>query len=373
MLEKEQVNLIIPSTGVSGAEKRFLAFWLYVKRKNILNFKLTVNQKFYENCLLIEEFKDIIIYKTDIIFFDKWHKNNFLNLLQLTKYYFKNKNKYRVFHYVIFFPIFSYSQKNNTLYSFAASTFKSYSGLTKSIALVLFFINAKFIDVLDPILIRILKKRFFYKKRRFFLTSNSFVQMKNYPNVSLFEKENWFVFMGRFMDKKQVIRFAEAIPLVHDEVRKLGIHDAKFFILGKGEQLSILNDLLGKEIYNDIDVVIKHVKNPVEILSKSKVFFSVQKANNYPSKSLLEALACKNIPIVTDVGTTRMIACPEFSYYIPENFTNYEIAQQVKKILSLEEKNIIEKMNCARSFVELNCRLDTMSEYYIDLYRKMLN
>ena len=54
-------------------------------------------------------------------------------------------------------------------------------------------------------------------------------------------------------------------------------------------------------------IVLGYSSDPAEDLSQSKVFLSLQKYNNYPSQSLLEAIACGCAVIATDVGETRMI------------------------------------------------------------------
>jgi len=99
------------------------------------------------------------------------------------------------------------------------------------------------------------------------------------------------------------------------------------------------------------------------------VFFSLQMRNNYPSKSLLEGIAAGNIPLVTDVGTTRLIARPEFSYYVPENFSADDIAGELLQILSLDETTLQEKMTAARTFISNNFTIQTSAAYYINLYK----
>jgi len=51
-------------------------------------------------------------------------------------------------------------------------------------------------------------------------------------------------------------------------------------------------------------VTIQFASQPTEILNQSAIFVSLQAADNYPSQSLLEAMACGNAIIATDVGET---------------------------------------------------------------------
>lgn len=54
-------------------------------------------------------------------------------------------------------------------------------------------------------------------------------------------------------------------------------------------------------------VHIQYEQDPFSILLKSKVFVSLQDIDNYPSQSLLEAMACGCVIIATDVGLTRQL------------------------------------------------------------------
>jgi glycosyltransferase involved in cell wall biosynthesis len=50
-----------------------------------------------------------------------------------------------------------------------------------------------------------------------------------------------------------------------------------------------------------------HVDDVAALVSKSMIFASTQVQTNYPSQSLLEAMACENGIVVTDVGDTRIL------------------------------------------------------------------
>ena len=118
------------------------------------------------------------------------------------------------------------------------------------------------------------------------------------------------------------------------------------------------------EIYNGLPIEIKFTSNPEEILNKSKVFISTQLFNNYPSRSLVEALAAGNLPVVTDNGQTRWIAKENFSYYVKEDFSETDIADAVYEIMKLDNNAFIEKANIARVFVTTNHTLKKMSNYF---------
>jgi glycosyltransferase involved in cell wall biosynthesis len=85
----------------------------------------------------------------------------------------------------------------------------------------------------------------------------------------------------------------------------------------------------------------------------------------------MEAIALKNIPIVTDNGTTRDLAAPGFSYYVTEEFSPTDLAMKVGEILSLRASDLKEKMEAARVYSEENFRIEKMASYYAESYREM--
>lgn len=202
------------------------------------------------------------------------------------------------------------------------------------------------------------------------MTPGSFVDTTIFKPSDNYQKENWFVFLGRFFYVKQVIQLLNVLP---DVCRKLdaGGHTYKFIFLGDGQLQPEMKKIILSPEFKGLPIEINWSNKPEEILAKSKVFFSLQMRNNYPSKSLLEGVAAGNIPLVTDVGTTRMIAKPAFSYYVPENFSANDIAGRLLDILALDETALQSKMKEAREFISNNFTIKTSAAYYTDLYKKI--
>jgi glycosyltransferase involved in cell wall biosynthesis len=90
----------------------------------------------------------------------------------------------------------------------------------------------------------------------------------------------------------------QAIPAIlqaHPETR--------FYFLGEGPLEGEIRRQI--ETLNVQDsVVIRFDPNPTQVLNRSSIFVSLQEGENYPSQSLLEAMACGNAIVATDVGET---------------------------------------------------------------------
>ncbi len=112
------------------------------------------------------------------------------------------------------------------------------------------------------------------------------------------KKKNWVVFAGRLIHLKNPLLFVKAIP-------KITSFDSsvRFFILGKGPLEPEITAMIKKLGIESI-VSLKYELNISKILSISKIFVSLQQDENYSSQSLLEAMACENAIVATDVGET---------------------------------------------------------------------
>jgi glycosyltransferase involved in cell wall biosynthesis len=112
------------------------------------------------------------------------------------------------------------------------------------------------------------------------------------------EKQPWVVFAGRLVEEKNPLLFLEAIPQISQAVP-----EAKFFLLGKGPLGSQVEHMVDQLQLRDV-VQTRFEPDVAAVLGRASVFVSVQRSDNYPSQSLLEAMACGAVPVATDVGLT---------------------------------------------------------------------
>jgi glycosyltransferase involved in cell wall biosynthesis len=111
-------------------------------------------------------------------------------------------------------------------------------------------------------------------------------------------KEKWVVFLARFIDEKDPLLLARSIPQVQSRVP-----DAHFYFLGQGPLQEELEHCLEEHQVAE-HATIQFVAQPTDILNRASVFASLQVVENYPSQSLLEAMACGNAVVATDVSET---------------------------------------------------------------------
>ncbi len=111
-------------------------------------------------------------------------------------------------------------------------------------------------------------------------------------------KRKWVTFVGRFVEIKNPLLLAQALPALvahHPDVR--------IFFIGEGPLEEPLRQAI-IEAGLSASVTIQFHPQPTEILNESSIFVSLQREENYPSQSLLEAMACGNAVVATDVGET---------------------------------------------------------------------
>jgi len=112
------------------------------------------------------------------------------------------------------------------------------------------------------------------------------------------EKKDLVVFAGRFIEEKNPLLFLEAIP----EIRR-ALPTVKFLLLGEGPLLSQIKEKLEQELLCEA-VEVRYCPDLAPVLAQARIFVSLQRTDNYPSQSLLEAMSCEAVPVATDVGST---------------------------------------------------------------------
>lgn len=365
---KVSIFLITDVEGVGGAEKRIFGLWLNLQKRGI-NCRLVIYQKLLDYLLATGEFSDFAQYRQNVLIISLPQGSLVEKSRALRRFIEERLSPDEILHFIMYFPIFL-RVPNPIIYTDPISNSKHYNFREKVAVYTRIFLADR-VDMLDPARGKHLKKRMFWNAEKVSVTSNTFVDLEKYKALEMSEKKDWLVFLGRFEAVKQTLEYARSIPEIHKTMRELGIGKCRFFIFGHGTLENVLRNILQQPEFVGIDAEMRYEPQPNEILSQAKIFFSLQKFTNFPSKSLAEALASGCLPIVTDNGATRKMARPEFSFYVPENFSAEDLAAKVREIYRLSAEERQEKSNLAREFAASELSIEKMTDYYLDLYAQL--
>jgi glycosyltransferase involved in cell wall biosynthesis len=189
--------------------------------------------------------------------------------------------------------------------------------------------NAQVLDFLSPSLVSGYQDSMGAKmKGEVRVTPCSFVDYTNYFAAD--EKKPWVVFLGRLEPLKNPLLFLEAANLL---IRDHAFEDVTFFVMGTGSKYGRLQQYGHDQGFENVVFTGMHPR-PWQILQQSSVFVSLQSKENYPSQSLIEAMACENAVVVTDVGDTRMLVSEEDGLLVRADYL--EIANAIRLLLENE-------------------------------------
>lgn len=113
-------------------------------------------------------------------------------------------------------------------------------------------------------------------------------------------KEKLIVFASRFVERKNPLNFARAAKYFLSQNP-----DWRIEILGKGPLETEIKAILKDEIEVGIAVVTRY-PNLESILARSSLFVSVIERDNFPSQSILEAMALENALLISDQGDSHL-------------------------------------------------------------------
>jgi len=170
---------------------------------------------------------------------------------------------------------------------------------------------------------------------------DSFVECDKFVPAS--EKVRSVVFAARLIPDKNPLLFLEAVP---ELIRVLG-SDVRCFLFGAGPLERAVRSKIA-ELGIGSYVTTGFQANIGDVLSRSMVFCSLQGRENYPSRSLLEAMACGNAIVATDVGMTHKLVDCRTGIRVPA--TSKAIADAVIQLLD-DPEHALELGRAARELV----------------------
>ena len=136
-------------------------------------------------------------------------------------------------------------------------------------------------------------------------------------------------------------------------------------MVGEGGEIEkVKKYIYENKMENNVSLIVGG--NPAQVLSKSVVFLSLQLHENYPSRSLLEAMSCANAVVATNVGYTYLLVDDGNGVLVDQDPQN--IARQVYKLL--RSSSLGNKMNESRKRITSKYTKDKYLNNLFSMYKK---
>lgn len=356
------IAILLITQNIGGIEKRFYNYCSYVLKKNDHKYTVFISNSLISALGYLAPIGDNRVIRYGF----KWRKKNkitryvdYLSLLfaiSRTIYI-----KFDAVHYVtgasLFFNrLFRSRQK---VFSCVDSRVKMQDRVFTSAAFGE-IMNLNFsIDCLDNNIRNRLLYYFPEKAKNIHVSSCAFINYRN-TECNTQDKTHTICFAGRLEEFKGIHLLLKILPDIIDKT------DFNVVIMGKGSYHKLIEEAINKyQISNRVRI--DYSPDLISVLKNSSIFLSIQKEENYPSQSLIEAMACKNAIIATNVGLTKDIVKNEFGMLIP--FCEAELLKSII-CLSKNQDALYNMGYKAREFVIGNHNIEKFHNYLIDVYAK---
>ena len=184
--------------------------------------------------------------------------------------------------------------------------------------------NSDYVDFLSPFILDGVRKRNVkIKDGSAAVAPCSFI---DYSKCSVGDKSTFEVaFSARLEPDKNPMMFLEAAKVIHEKYPAV-----KFHLLGEGSLVYEIDSFIKKSGLGDT-VNFRFHSNPPEIFAGTSVFVSVQSGTNYPSQSVLEAMACGNAVIASKTGDTELFINSDNGLLI--GLSVFELAHAIESLI----------------------------------------
>ena len=193
--------------------------------------------------------------------------------------------------------------------------------------------RAQLIDSLYPV----------FKKTYPNLSPKTRITPCSFTDYSLFTphypKAKEVVFCGRLIASKRPDLFVDAVHELQLNADPSVLQGWRFRIVGGGEMRGSLLDRIQRYGLTSV-LSVEQTPTTFSILNGSSIFVSLGLYENYPSQSLLEAIAAGNAVLATDVGETRRLLDESFACLVPANVTADQLARELLLLMKDEDRRL---------------------------------
>lgn len=223
--------------------------------------------------------------------------------------------------------------------------------------------KADYVDFLSPYILEGVKKRNVnINDESIAVAPCSFI---DYSKCSTGDKSAFEIaFSARLEPDKNPMMFLEAVKIIHGKYP-----DIKFHVMGEGTLVNEIESFI-KEHDLERVVTFRFHKNPPEVFSGTSIFVSLQTGTNYPSQSVLEAMACGNAIISSNTGDTNLFINENNGLLI--SLSVHDLINALEKLIN--DRGLTLKLGTnARQYVTANHTSEKYVEYFTSLVQKAYN
>ena len=344
---------------IGGVEKRFLNYYKYILSLNDNCYTIVISRSFLkkvEDELPCINGHHVLLYGMEWISSNKWTR--YVDYMCLLPCLIKlSVHKFDIAH----FP----TSASRLFYSAVRAKRKVISAVTSSKKGLEICVNSNrfksliekgaLVDCLDDNIRAYIILKYPQHREQVFVSPCSFIDYTNTTCVYS-KKEHAISFVGRVIVYKGADWLRDSLLEI---VKKTNLN---VYILGNGKLKTDLQELVEKNHLAN-RVILTYSKSPIDYMKRTKIFLSLQKDENYPSQSLLEAMATQNAIIATDVGLTRKIVKENFGILVSDR------QEMIDAIVRLEQIDLQEWGTNAMLFAKRNHKVSLFHQYLISMYK----
>lgn len=353
--------IVLPTDAIGGAEKRLTELWAALRRTRPERHVLVLSTKLLAHLAAMREFStELSRFHEDVVVHEPGDQARRRAMNRF-------RDRADVWHLVMSSPLaYGLVRPTRTVFTVPIASMNLLN-VRGRVALQAGAAFADVVDVLDPGLTDDLRTLLPWKRQSIHNTPGSQIDLNAYRPLSFDKKRNVLVFCGLLSRAKNADRLLACLPEVHARLLAEGHRDLEYLFLGR-DTPELEFYARAREMAKRVPVSARFEPNPASVLSEAKVFFSVQPLTNYPSKSLLEGIACGALPVVTDVGDSRRIADDTFAQFVPGQFTAADLGEACVRTLALSTRQFDERVEAGRRFISSRFSLEAAATYYSGLY-----
>jgi len=379
MMSNKKIGILLISTGIGGAEKRFNNYFQYMNKKYLGKVYFIINQTLYELFIMnniINSTNNIIVLDEPKIlrnfFIYSKYKFSFISkiytLIQRIIIAFKiirimKLSDINIVHGIMegirYLPLIG---KTNFKVRLVCSVVSPELLFLKRRQLIRGIAICDAVDCLNQTIYEAVINIQGVLERNVSVTRNSFTDYSKC--ISSKKREMYVVFCARLEPFKNPGLFLDMAELIDS---KISDKTVQYMIIGDGTLSKEVQEKA--RILKDKGINVKFLgflSNPFTILNKALVFVQPTKSESHATQSLLEAMGCGCAVVSTNLPGIERVISPHTGFLCSLNA--YEFAEKVAFLLKNYE-TATKMGQMARKHVEEYYSVNTFAKYLVGLYK----